>query len=26
VWHDGAQSLHSPGDARTVLGSVSFEF
>ena len=26
VWHDGAQSLHSPGDARAVLGSVSFEF
>ena len=26
VWHDGAQSLHSPGDARTVVGSVSFEF
>jgi len=26
VWHDGAQSLFSPGDARTVLGAVSFEF
>jgi iron complex outermembrane receptor protein len=26
VWHDGAQTLHSPGDARTLLGSVSFEF
>jgi len=26
VWNDGAQSLFSPGDARAVLGSVSFEF
>ncbi|HWA28261.1 MAG TPA: TonB-dependent receptor [Lacunisphaera sp.] len=26
VWHDGAQSLHSPGDARAFLGSVSLEF
>ncbi len=26
VWHDGAQTLHSPGDARGVLGSVTFEF
>ncbi len=26
VWHDGTMSLHSPGDARAFLGSVSFEF
>jgi iron complex outermembrane receptor protein len=26
VWHDGAQTLHSPGDARAFLGSVTFEF
>lgn len=26
VWHDGAISLHSPGDARGFLGSVTFEF
>ncbi|MBL9213571.1 MAG: TonB-dependent receptor [Opitutaceae bacterium] len=26
VWHDGAQALFSPGDARAVLGTVAFEF
>jgi iron complex outermembrane recepter protein len=26
VWNDGTQSLFSPGDARALLGSVSFEF
>lgn len=26
VWHDGAQTVHSPGDARAFLGSVTFEF
>lgn len=26
VWNDGAQNLFSPGDARTVLGTVSIEF
>jgi iron complex outermembrane recepter protein len=26
VWHDGAQTLHSPGDARAFIGSMSFEF
>jgi iron complex outermembrane receptor protein len=26
VWHDGAQTLHSPADARALLGSVTFEF
>lgn len=26
VWHDGAQSLHSPGDGRAFYGTVAFEF
>jgi iron complex outermembrane receptor protein len=26
VWHDGAQTLHSPADGRTFLGTISFEF
>lgn len=26
VWHDGVQTLHSPADGRTFLGTVSFEF
>ena len=26
VWFDGAQTLHSPADARGFLGSVTFEF
>jgi iron complex outermembrane receptor protein len=26
VWHDGAQTLHSPGDARAFIGSVTLEF
>lgn len=26
VWHDGAQTLHSPADGRTFLGTVAFEF
>jgi iron complex outermembrane receptor protein len=26
VWHDGAQTLHSPADGRTFLATVSFEF
>ena len=26
VWHDGAQSLHSPGDRRAFYGSVTLEF
>jgi iron complex outermembrane receptor protein len=26
VWHDGAVSLHSPGDGRAVFGSVTFDF
>lgn len=26
VWHDGTQTLHSPGDGRAFYGSVAFEF
>ncbi|HEX2100357.1 MAG TPA: TonB-dependent receptor [Candidatus Synoicihabitans sp.] len=26
VWHDGAQTLHSPADGRTFLATVAFEF
>ena len=26
VWFDGAQTLHSPGDARTFFGAVNFRF
>jgi len=26
VWHDGTQSLHSPGDGRAFYGSVTLEF
>ncbi len=26
VWHDGAQTLHSPADGRTILATVAFEF
>ena len=26
VWHDGAQTLHSPGDGRTFLGTLSYAF
>ena len=26
VWYDGVQSLHSPADGRSLLGSVTFEF
>jgi iron complex outermembrane recepter protein len=26
VWHDGAMSLHSPGDGRAVFGSVTLAF
>lgn len=26
VWHDGVQSLHSPGDSRAFYGSVTLEF